>query len=334
MFGIGIYSTVTCAAPLLSGAARLHRLHRRPGRRASRHRSRLRNAYHRLPLKQGPTHAGCSPSASSPSASPPLYFGNVTLDISPTTLLLPILITGFGLSFIFVPISTAAYGTLDNKQIGNASGLFNLMRNVGGSIGISIASTLLTRRTDVHQNEIINSVPITGQQFQNSLQGRAAIRHQRLRPQQYPGPGAKYALRAARPSGLQLGLRRRLPLALAALFLLRHHRLVLQEGEARQAPSRSALTPAAEARHLDRAKRHVILTGRKSTSFRRSGGQFHRPSRSGETPVFSQWSEPANAAVTVKTPEFRCPSRGLKARLYNPSSDNPGCPSGRVPGAQ
>ncbi len=39
-----------------------------------------------------------------------LYFGNVTLDISPTTLLLPILITGFGLSFVFVPISTAAYG--------------------------------------------------------------------------------------------------------------------------------------------------------------------------------------------------------------------------------
>jgi DHA2 family multidrug resistance protein len=98
-----------------------------------------------------------------------LYFGNVTLDISPTTLLFPILITGFGLSFVFVPISTAAYGTLRNDQIGNASGLFNLMRNVGGSIGISIAQTLLTRRTAVHQNLIINNVPLTGQQFQNSL---------------------------------------------------------------------------------------------------------------------------------------------------------------------
>jgi DHA2 family multidrug resistance protein len=98
-----------------------------------------------------------------------LYFGNVTLGISPTTLLLPILITGFGLSFVFVPISTAAYGTLRNDQIGNASGVFNLMRNVGGSIGISIAQTLLTRRAMVHQNEILNSVPVTGQQFQNSL---------------------------------------------------------------------------------------------------------------------------------------------------------------------
>ena len=100
-----------------------------------------------------------------------LYFGNVTLDVSPTTLLVPILITGFALSFVFVPISTAAYGTLDNTQIGNASGLFNLMRNVGGSIGISIASTLLTRRAATHQNEIINSVPRTGQEFQNAIHG-------------------------------------------------------------------------------------------------------------------------------------------------------------------
>ena len=99
-----------------------------------------------------------------------LYFGNLTLDVSPTTLLVPILITGFALSFVFVPISTAAYGTLDNQQIGNASGLFNLMRNVGGSIGISIAQTLLTRREDVHQNEIINYVPSSGANFQSSLQ--------------------------------------------------------------------------------------------------------------------------------------------------------------------
>ncbi len=43
------------------------------------------------------------------------------------------------------------------------------MRNVGGSIGISIAQTLLTRRSAVHQNLIINSVPMSGQQFQNSM---------------------------------------------------------------------------------------------------------------------------------------------------------------------
>ena len=100
-----------------------------------------------------------------------LYFGSITLGISPTTLFLPILITGFGLSFVFVPISTAAYGTLSNEQMGNASGVFNLLRNVGGSIGISIATTLLTRRTDVHQNELTNYIPQSGLGYQNALNG-------------------------------------------------------------------------------------------------------------------------------------------------------------------
>lgn len=98
-----------------------------------------------------------------------LYFGSVTLGVSPWTLFLPILITGFGLSFVFVPINTAAYGTLSNEQIGNASGLFNLMRNVGGSIGISIATTLLTRRTDASQNALTNYMAQSGTAYETTL---------------------------------------------------------------------------------------------------------------------------------------------------------------------
>ncbi len=98
-----------------------------------------------------------------------LYFGNVNLGISPWTLLVPIVATGFALSFVFVPITTQAYATLRNDQIGNASGIFNLLRNVGGSIGISIASTMLVRRTDVHQTQIINYVSQTQIWFQQQL---------------------------------------------------------------------------------------------------------------------------------------------------------------------
>ncbi len=132
-----------------------------------------------------------------------LYFGNVTLDLSPTTLLVPILITGFGLSFVFVPITTAAYGTLRNDQIGNASGLFNLMRNIGGSIGISVAQTLLTRRTDVHQNEIINSVPHHRPAVPELHRSNPTSSHRPLlRPQQHPRPRPGHPLpatQAARP---------------------------------------------------------------------------------------------------------------------------------------
>ena len=98
-----------------------------------------------------------------------IYFGEVNLDIGPWTLFWPIVITGFAMSFVFVPITTQAYGTLSNQQIGNASGIFNLVRNVGGSIGIAVAQTLLIRRADVHQTLVAGSVPITGYWFQQRM---------------------------------------------------------------------------------------------------------------------------------------------------------------------
>jgi len=105
-------------------------------------------------------------------AATTLYMGSVTTEISPWTLLVPILITGFGVGFAFVPISTQAYGTLPRDQIGAASGLYNLMRNIGGSIGISLTATLLTRRSSVHQSEMTNYSPLSGQQFQSALQAQ------------------------------------------------------------------------------------------------------------------------------------------------------------------
>ncbi len=99
-----------------------------------------------------------------------LFFANIDLSISPTTLLWPIIASGFALSFVFVPITTQAYGTLSNEQIGNASGIFNLLRNIGGSIGISMAQTELTRRTDYHQNQILNYLPVSGYAFEHRMQ--------------------------------------------------------------------------------------------------------------------------------------------------------------------
>jgi DHA2 family multidrug resistance protein len=55
------------------------------------------------------------------------------------------------LAFLFVPINTGAYAFLAREKNGNASGLMNLARNVGGSIGIAVATTLLDRRAQVHQ---------------------------------------------------------------------------------------------------------------------------------------------------------------------------------------
>jgi DHA2 family multidrug resistance protein len=83
-----------------------------------------------------------------------LIFGTVNLDIGPYTLLIPITLTGFALSFVFVPMSTMMMATIPNKEMGNATGLGNMLRNIGGSIGISMATTALIRRAALHQNEL------------------------------------------------------------------------------------------------------------------------------------------------------------------------------------
>jgi MFS transporter, DHA2 family, multidrug resistance protein len=111
-----------------------------------------------------------------------LVFGNVNLGISPWTLLAPIVLTGFALSFVFVPITTQAYSTLRNDQIGNASGIFNLVRNIGGSIGISIAETLLVRRSDLHQTEVGANATQTQTWLQHQLSALTAYFSHHLSP--------------------------------------------------------------------------------------------------------------------------------------------------------
>jgi len=67
------------------------------------------------------------------------------------TMLWPLFISGVSLGFMFVPLSTIAMGSLKPEQIGNASGIFNLMRNVGGSVGIAMATTFAERGAQAHQ---------------------------------------------------------------------------------------------------------------------------------------------------------------------------------------
>lgn len=77
--------------------------------------------------------------------------GDLNLEISMWHIAWPSVMTGVGLAMLFVPLATVAMGTLAQKDIGNASGVFNLMRNVGGSAGIALLTTYLTRRAQANQ---------------------------------------------------------------------------------------------------------------------------------------------------------------------------------------
>jgi DHA2 family multidrug resistance protein len=84
-------------------------------------------------------------------AAASFWLGNINLQISMRNVIWPSILNGIAISFIFVPLTTTTMGYLRQEQMGNATGIFNLMRNLGGSFGIALVSTLIVRRAQVHQ---------------------------------------------------------------------------------------------------------------------------------------------------------------------------------------
>jgi DHA2 family multidrug resistance protein len=98
-----------------------------------------------------------------------LVWGTITLQVSPWSMLLPIIISGFSLGLVFVPLSTTTLGDLPPQSLGNGSGLFNLLRNVGGSVGISLVNTILARHEQLHQTELSRHLAPMLPTVQNAL---------------------------------------------------------------------------------------------------------------------------------------------------------------------
>jgi len=80
-----------------------------------------------------------------------LVLSRLSLDLTPGLLFWPLFFSGVSIAFMFVPLNTLALGAFRPEQIGNASGIFNLMRNVGGSVGISLVTTFVARSAQAQQ---------------------------------------------------------------------------------------------------------------------------------------------------------------------------------------
>jgi MFS transporter, DHA2 family, multidrug resistance protein len=100
--------------------------------------------------------------------------GAVSLSISPGNIILPIIITGFASTSIFVPMFTFAVATLKPENMGDAAGLTSLVRNLGGSVGISLVTTLVTRGTQAHQALLVGHLTTFDAPFRNQL---ATLQH-------------------------------------------------------------------------------------------------------------------------------------------------------------
>src|SRR5712671_3993182 len=74
-----------------------------------------------------------------------IWLGQLNLQAGYWDIFWPQLLQGTGMALTFVPLTTVAMDPIPRERMGNATSLFNLMRNIGGSIGIAITGTMLTR---------------------------------------------------------------------------------------------------------------------------------------------------------------------------------------------
>ncbi len=84
-----------------------------------------------------------------------------------------------GLPFLFVPINTMCYIGIPQNKNNEVSGMNSLMRNVGGSVGISFVTTLIARRQQVHQAMLSANVVPGSQAYQRTMGGMTGAFHQR-----------------------------------------------------------------------------------------------------------------------------------------------------------
>jgi DHA2 family multidrug resistance protein len=95
--------------------------------------------------------------------------GGINLNISPAEIIWPIIITGFGTTSIFVPMSTFSVATIKPENMGDAAGLTSLWRNLGGSVGISLVTAFVTRGTQAHQHLLVGHLTQFAAPFRSQL---------------------------------------------------------------------------------------------------------------------------------------------------------------------
>jgi len=94
-----------------------------------------------------------------------LSFMNIgmTADYASDQLFWPNIVRAVGQALVFAPLSAVATSGIEAENAGSASGLFNMMRNLGGAVGIAMLQTVLTKREQYHSNVLMQSVSLLEQ---------------------------------------------------------------------------------------------------------------------------------------------------------------------------
>lgn len=106
----------------------------------------------------------------------------INLQVSMASVVLPTVLNGIAISFIFVPLTTATMSQLRQQEIGSGTGLYNLMLNLGGSVGIALVTTLVARGAQAHQALMAGHLTPTDPVFVRQLHATQAMLAQHSDP--------------------------------------------------------------------------------------------------------------------------------------------------------
>jgi MFS transporter, DHA2 family, multidrug resistance protein len=102
------------------------------------------------------------------------WLGRLTTSTSASDLFWPLLVRAFGTVLMFLPLNMSALGPIPKKDIASASAFYNLTRQLGGSVGVALLSTLLGTRTAFHRSVLVEHLAVTDPNVQARIAGMTA----------------------------------------------------------------------------------------------------------------------------------------------------------------
>jgi DHA2 family multidrug resistance protein len=85
------------------------------------------------------------------------------------TIIWPRVVMGIGMGFLFIPLTTLTMSGIPKEEMGNATAVFNLLRNLGGSFGVAFISTMLARKAQFHQFRLVDHLTPFSRNLQEAL---------------------------------------------------------------------------------------------------------------------------------------------------------------------
>ncbi|MBS1126958.1 MAG: inner rane component of tripartite multidrug resistance system [Nitrospirae bacterium] len=102
------------------------------------------------------------------------------------TIIWPRIVLGVGMGFLFIPLTTMTMSSVKKEDMANASAIYNLLRNLGGSFGVAFVTTMLARRAQLHQVRLVEHLTPFDGNYQMAT-------HQAAQMLQYRGLGLSMA---------------------------------------------------------------------------------------------------------------------------------------------